>query len=153
MSIFKKKEIPQKLVRANGATTKRDQILRVIVKEFRPVRRPAVKEKEFERELFQFLRGRFHKLNFDYQNRSLGGICDITCGEQSKRADLLGFELKIDCKASVQRALSQVTDYLKHYKAIGVVILDTGSMRPEDIEAAKDRLNREKRIKCVVIRP
>lgn len=148
MSIFKKKTPPQKAVRTNGVLAKRDRILHVVEKEFRPVRRPAILEKEFERELYQFLKGRFHMLHFDYQNRTLGGICDITCDGGD-----IGFELKIDIKQSVQRALSQVSDYLKHYKAAGIILLDTGHMRPEDIEAAKERLNREKRIKCVVIRP
>jgi len=126
----KKAEIPKSKIE-----TLWERLHRSIEQEFEMVVYRKDKEKDLERQLYQFLFGKFKDCKIAYQVHSKAGKIDLVVN------NAIGIELKYKpTKTVLQRLIGQVDDYKEDYKKLIVVLAVDSSANMQTIHAYKTKL-------------
>lgn len=100
-------------------------------------------EEELEKELFQYLKGRFKSFNIVPQYKTNKGKIDLVIDEE------IAIELKIaDSRANVRSLSGQIEDYLEDFTKLIVVILDVDKV--PDLDDYVKRF-KKKGVKVIVL--
>lgn len=140
-------EIPQEVKEAQKLDRKLSRIMNFIKKNFEPIKRKKMKERDLEEQLVQFLRVGFKKYTTEYQVSTRAGIVDIVIDRT------IAIELKLSGMSNLQRLIGQAGMYVKDYPRVGIVILDQGNVKKTRLKEYLDMLNGVPNIRAISLIP
>lgn len=116
-----------------------------IDKEFEMAVYKKDKEIDLERQLYQFLRGKYKESQVKYKQRIKSGEIDLVVDGK------VGIELKFrPTKSQLQRLIGQIEDYKEDFNELIVVMAVDSSINRQVIETYKQKLESKGKVKVIV---